>query len=79
MNGFFPTQFADTDQRLLYARVDGVNLGYCDSPRNRTRKVSLWAFFHQVGADTPRKVGREYPSRETLLADMDRYGRDFGF
>jgi len=76
---YYSTPFADRDQRLLFAHVEGTNLGYPGQRRRTGRQVSFWSFFHQWRDDEPRRVGREYPSRETLLADMMRYGREYGF
>lgn len=59
---YHKTQFDDGSQRLLYGQV----------------AKGLWSFFHQEGNDAPRKVGPHYPSKETLLADLHRYGTEFG-
>lgn len=69
------TRFDDGEQRLLYGHVKGTNLRSGRQPR----QVSFWRFFHQEGSGEPRSVGPEYPSKEALLVDMDRYGREFGF
>lgn len=73
------TQFDDGEQRLLYAHVEGTNLGYPGQTRKTGRQVSFWSFFHQWRRDEPQRVGPEYPSREALLASMDKYGAEFGF
>lgn len=71
------TRFDDGEQRLLYALVDGTNVGR--GLGKRDKKVRFWRFFHQVGDDTPRDVGPEYSSEKKLLADAERYGTEFGF
>ena len=76
---YYRTQFDDREQRLLYAHVEGTNVGYPGQTSKTGRQVSFWSFFHQWGRDKPQRVGPEYPSRETLLASMDKYGAEFGF
>lgn len=40
---------------------------------------TFWSFYHQEGAEEPRRVGRMYPSEQMLLNDMYRYGSEWGF
>lgn len=75
---FHKTRFDDGEQRLLYAHVEGTNVGY-EPTHKLTRQVSFWSFFHQCQQEDPKRVGPEYPTRETLLAAMEKYGADFGF
>ncbi len=77
---YIPTPFVEGDQRLLYARVSGVQVGRWEGGRRlRPRKVNFWRFFHQEGDEEPKGVGPEYTTQRALLADMDRYALDFGF
>lgn len=57
-------RFAEDGQELLFA-----NIG-----------VGEWSFFHlDTGETRPHKVGPIYRSRAALLADAERYAREFGF
>jgi hypothetical protein len=78
---YYRTQFDDGEQRLLYSHVTGTQVGYktATGRRGEGRKVDFWCFFWQDADSRPRKVGLEYPSKETLLADMHRYGTECGF
>jgi len=62
---FHKTRFSEGGQCLLYAKVD-----------KRT-----WSFFHMDTATdkNPARVGPLYASKAELLADAERYGREFGF
>ncbi len=74
---FLKTRFDDGEQRLLYAHVEGTQVGR--GLGNRNRQVSFWRFFHQDGDGEPRGVGPEYPNREQIVADTHRFGTEFGF
>jgi len=78
---YYKTRFDDGEQRLLFAHVQGTQVGRFDAKgrRMRPRKVSFWRFFHQDGTDEPAGVGPEYKSKAELLADAERYGTEFGF
>ncbi len=75
MDKFYRTRFDDGEQRLLFAHIEGTQVGYGGLPR----KVSFWSFFHQHGTDRPSKTGPEFPARESLLAAAEQFGRDYGF
>ena len=72
---FLKTRFDDGEQRLLYAHVTGTNV----RTLKPNRQVSFWRFFHQDGEEDPAGVGPEYPSREQIVADTERFGTEFGF
>ncbi len=75
-----PTRFDDGQQRLLFDHVKGTQVGrHKDGKKQKPRQVSFWSFFHQEGSEEPHKVGPEYPTKDELLADADRYGTEFGF
>lgn len=76
---FHRTRFDDGEQRLLYAHIEGTNVGYPGQRSKAGRQVSFWSFFHQWQKDDPKRVGPEYPTREALVAAMGQYGADFGF
>jgi len=76
-----PTRFDDGEQRLLFDHIQGTQVGRYDGKgrKMKRRKVSFWSFFHQDGNEKPRKVGAQYPTKVELLADVERYGKEFGF
>ena len=49
-----------------------VELGYrCDGP-------GLWRIYDVMDATSPAAVGPQYRTKAELLADLERYARDFG-
>ncbi len=74
---YYKTQFDEDGQRLLYAHVEGHNVGLRNG--RPAPWVSFWSFFHQNGRDEPKRVGQEYPSEAILLADLHRFGTVYGF
>jgi len=70
------TQFDDGEQRLLVDHCRGTQVG---RHGKRPRAISYWSFFHQDGSEEPARVGPFYRTKAALLADMERYGREFGF
>lgn len=73
---FYKTRFDDGGQRLFYAHETGTAIG---GGLKKPVKVDHWRFFHQDGNEEPRPVGAYYASRHELLADADRYGKEWGF
>lgn len=76
---YYRTRFDDGEQRLLYAHVEGTNVGYPGQTSKTGRQVSFWSFFHQWQRDDPQRVGPEFPSKEALIGAMEQYGAEFGF
>lgn len=72
---YISTRFESDGQRLLYARVEGVQVGHGGLPR----KVSEWRIFHQTEGLEPRSVGPSYRSKAELLADLNRYAAESGW
>ncbi len=54
---------------LQYGKVEGYQV--CYSISGKPRKVSDWRFFNE-----DHVVGGIYPTKEALLADMERYARE---
>lgn len=75
------TRFDNGTQRLVYDHVQGMQVGRFNKKgqRLKQRRVSFWSFFHQEGDEEPQKVGPEYKTQAELLADLTRYGTEFGF
>lgn len=77
---YYKTGYGDDEQSLVYAKVEGTQVGrYKKGRRLKPRQVSFWSFFHKREDGSISRVGPTYPSKDALLSDLKRYCEDFGF